>query len=653
MKPWLRQLFLVLFVLAICLGIFARFYKLGVRQLAEDEYYFIQSVHFILDKGVPAFPEGGYYERGLPFQYLTALSILTFGDNGFAYRLPTALTSLLCIFLCYLLAKRHLGIWPACSIVVALLLSSWHVEFARFARMYMPFQAVTLGVILALPLLQSQSYGRRALPLLLVAISPLIHKLGVILGLVLLAYELGNAVSRRKISLFNSAGVIFSFGFVFLYSSGTINIFDQSGSGASPELAVDPPSFFVLPQFPFGFLFDGRFANLTLLVGISGAMIAICWIYSKSSNQANAALAIAWGILPFAVGHQLAAVGLLLLLLVFRYDLLQFQKQNRLVIALVVLSLFVSAGWFLYGIANRNYFASISVDWKASFREAFFGWPDFYSSTFSQWMHAMPLLTAVIFLSFLAILWFEGKKLIAELLRHPLVILPVFLGFCGVVNPLQSTTRYSFFLFPVVLISVVWAIYYLTGRFKLLQRDATGWTTALFLIPFALSNDFSPSHLFRIASYEVSYRTGPFRQFQPHWYYRHDFKSAADYVNSVSKPNEPLVISGRSSILIPHLNRPFVTYYPSWNLNLIQISRMNGTIHKWSSAPLYSSPEDLRKISKNETTVWLARRRDPGNLPRDFTIEEVWARRLVGYESAFVSPDNHVEIIKISLQVEE
>ncbi len=76
-------------VLLVCVaaGLFARFYELGARQIAVDEYYFLEAVGRVLDRGLPEFPSGGYYARGLPAQYITAVSIFVIGDTGFAQRL--------------------------------------------------------------------------------------------------------------------------------------------------------------------------------------------------------------------------------------------------------------------------------------------------------------------------------------------------------------------------------------------------------------------------------------------------------------------------------------------------------------------------------------------------------------------------------------
>ena len=134
---------------AVGWGLFVRFNGLGSRPLAEDEYFSITSVQYILHKGVPEFPTGGYYVRGLPLQYLQAASVRLFGDNEFAHRLPAALFGVLTLVLTFYYARIFLPWLLALACVAMLAVSGWEIEFGRFSRMYAPFQCITLAFFLA------------------------------------------------------------------------------------------------------------------------------------------------------------------------------------------------------------------------------------------------------------------------------------------------------------------------------------------------------------------------------------------------------------------------------------------------------------------------------------------------------------------------
>ena len=145
---WIGLLGAVLGVLA--LGAFARLDDLGGAPLAEDEYYTARSIDWILAKGLPAIPSGGYYIRAPLFQYAAAGLAGLLGPDAFAYRLPSALCGLLTGVLGFFYARRFGGLAVGLAVAVALLLSSWETEFSRMARFYMPFQAALLLFLIAL-----------------------------------------------------------------------------------------------------------------------------------------------------------------------------------------------------------------------------------------------------------------------------------------------------------------------------------------------------------------------------------------------------------------------------------------------------------------------------------------------------------------------
>ena len=61
---WGRS-WLLLPAAAILWGIYARFKGLGTWALGVDEFYISRSIDFILHSGIPEFPCGGLYQRGL------------------------------------------------------------------------------------------------------------------------------------------------------------------------------------------------------------------------------------------------------------------------------------------------------------------------------------------------------------------------------------------------------------------------------------------------------------------------------------------------------------------------------------------------------------------------------------------------------------
>jgi len=113
---------------------------LGKWCFTVDEYYYYNSVNYILEKGIPQFPSGGYYVRGPLIQYLIALTSLVFPEPEFAARFVPLIFGVLSIPLFFLVCTHFLPTFPAFLCTSILLLSSWNIEFSRFARMYAPFQ---------------------------------------------------------------------------------------------------------------------------------------------------------------------------------------------------------------------------------------------------------------------------------------------------------------------------------------------------------------------------------------------------------------------------------------------------------------------------------------------------------------------------------
>ena len=168
---------------AVLAGLLARWHDLEVRPLAVDEYYTVRSVEFILERGVPEFPSGGLYTRGLPLQYLLAASTKIFGENVFAYRLPGLVFSLISVALAYWYARRFTTVPVAGALAIVLLVSSWHIEFALFVRMYALFQCLTLLFLIAVDdAYFGTGWRRRYVPHALLILATLAHQLGLLLA---------------------------------------------------------------------------------------------------------------------------------------------------------------------------------------------------------------------------------------------------------------------------------------------------------------------------------------------------------------------------------------------------------------------------------------------------------------------------------------
>src|SRR3984893_14768775 len=102
------RMLLFLVPIAVLAGIYGRFKGLGTWPLGVDEFYITRSIDNILRTGLPEFSCGGYYLRGLVYQYLVALVRLAGLTPEFAGRFVAAMCSVATLPAAYLLGKRIL-----------------------------------------------------------------------------------------------------------------------------------------------------------------------------------------------------------------------------------------------------------------------------------------------------------------------------------------------------------------------------------------------------------------------------------------------------------------------------------------------------------------------------------------------------------------
>jgi predicted membrane-bound mannosyltransferase len=113
---------------------------LGKWCLTSDEFFLYKPVEYILQKGIPEFPGGGYYVRGLLLQYLITIPLAIFHNKEFALRLFPLIFGVLTIPLFYIFCRKFMDKYPSFICSLLLVFSSWHIEFSRFGRFYTAFQ---------------------------------------------------------------------------------------------------------------------------------------------------------------------------------------------------------------------------------------------------------------------------------------------------------------------------------------------------------------------------------------------------------------------------------------------------------------------------------------------------------------------------------
>ena len=403
---WRSRLTLLLLLgllgLALLAGVFARWHTLADRPLAVDEYYMVRSTEFILERGVPSFPSGGYYTRGLPLQYFMAGAATLFGPTHLSYRLPTFFFSILSIVLAYWYVRRFTPVPVSLAVALALLVSSWHIEFAGFARMYALFQCIVLLFLIAVDdAFFSGNWRRRYLPHGLAVLASLTHAIGItLIPMLFLPLVAGGPPGFRTWSerlRFGTAGLVTGLmclglirGDYYVRGAGVENPLPAGYTGSAG-------SAFNLPVFPFWSLAGDPLTSMLLVSGLSVLALGLIWLFRRRELAAIDVWLVA--LMAASVAHLFALAAIAFLVLLLRYDLLEPRRHSRRVYFMLAIAVLGGVAWLGYSIAfpEALWLAAVGrwdlseAGFLKSLWTVFFGWPDIYRSTLRPFLAEMPL----------------------------------------------------------------------------------------------------------------------------------------------------------------------------------------------------------------------------------------------------------------------
>lgn len=617
----MRALLFVLTGGAVLAGVYFRFKGLDKSPFAIDEYYIATSVKSILEHGLPRLECGGFYIRGILLQYLVSPLFLTGLSHEFAFRLVTVLANLAALPAIYLLARHLAGAVAGCVAVALFSLSVWEVEFARFARMYAPFGTLFLwhlyftyrNVILG---------DTRAVwwmyPLSLVAI--FVSEFAIFPVLLNFLAPVMGRVRRPVVAVAIPALLLLT---TFLLEF--IN-FRRLGAGdyLPSDLMAEAVGGTLLPLFtPTVLLFQTNPGSGWLLLYLLPLAIALAagvlWLRRAARSGGGAGVRMLT-LLPLA----LLALGLLNLFGLVIYTLiisllLSGPTAARLralasdhLVAWTAGSLVLSLVYWVVFLALTDVWVQLGRSTGSPLKDAvllLFGYPDVYWQVIVQWLDAMPLQTAL-----MAVLVTVGCAVAlrghAAIDRGYRFLTALVLGMCLVVAALlqlYSTTRYTYFLYPVVLVLTAAVLVQLSRHpfrdARVGGVAAVGLTACVMLV----SEDFDMRHLTRIDSDQVTYRMDydPGRRDQ--YYQRWDFLGAADLVNAARREGD-IVISTEYSVPY-YLHRMDYLYMDEHDGRFWGISACGGTRDIWEGASLLRSADSvLKRIGEAEGTVWLIAR---------------------------------------------
>ena len=590
-----RALLLIVGVAALLAGLYGRFKGIGLWPLGVDEFYLSRAVDNVLRTGLPGFPCGGYYNRGLAFQYVVAGLRLLGSSPEFAGRFAAGIASLAVLPAAYLLAKRFQGSLAGWLVAIILCASIWEIEMARFGRMYAPFQAVFAWYLLAYLrfTVDKNAAGLRWM-IGLSTLGVLTWEGGVLLGLanifaVLLLHENGRLTPKdwRRIALLSVLLIAF-----FLITR------DIRGLTAPPaeDSVIEPPT----SPFHFAALWLAPFWQhaawaCTLLIPVVLAIPAVRWTTSfRGSWLAFGGLCAA---LVAAAAHAfLLVASLLMLMLLMRIiDLRALGWQRARYFWLTLGAFFVI--WALAGAAD----GLIAHGWTATSTLAetarqLFGFPNIYDHVLRPWLRTLPILSLGLFAAFVFLCWSsiisERKGVDGMSVLLSLVIVLVLA--VGAIPTDRIETRYTFFLYSLLTVLAVCALLLIARRQEKLRHGSILVTASLPLLCFAATEDFQPSHILNVDSEAVNFRVNMPRHNAEHYYPRNDISGAARWLEANVRPGD-VVITG-----IPNLDQYYrrIDFFylddtdPRYEATVCRDDRTE----RWTNRPLLYTVGELTPI---------------------------------------------------------
>lgn len=594
--------------IALLCGVVFRFRGLGTWAVAQDEYFLLTSIGYIFENGIPTFPQGGYYTRGLLIQYLTIPLILLTDAPEWSLRFLSVAANLAAIPAVFLIGRRLGGSAVAALAVILFSLSVWEVEFARYGRMYAPFQALFLWqsyLLIRVCIDGDHRFWKVMIGLSLAAL--LVYEGAVFLWLLAVIPLLRRDISW-SIGRIAASGVVLAA--LLLWERTNFRRMGQpppypegygagGAEGSSFPLPIHPPPMGLNEAMERGWWI----VPVGILCAIGGWASWRLW----RSVQPDAALL--WsGLIAFAALNLFSLVGLASVVAwlgrpkAFLEPLGDAGHRRR----------FAVFGVVALGIWSALYFAGGLGPYDVVKR--FLNYPPLMAAVVDQWTSAIPLTTALLALVL-------GLRLVLEMAsRRPAPVWRLLaagalltIAAAAAVPTGQLTSRYTFFVYGIILLLFAESIWRF-ATFALGDRlRAHGAIALAFLCTFWIAEDYSAAHLLGVHTAEVNYRVGMSSEKAAHLTVRDDYRGPAEYVNASLSPDDIVILSvGPVAYYLERLDYSLVD---EEGFGFRDVAAVRGTRELWSDTPIIPRPDAIYAVACGaQGSTWVILREDPFNV---------------------------------------
>ena len=162
---------------------------------------------------------------------------------------------------------------------------------------------------------------------------------------------------------------------------------------------------------------------------------------------------------------------------------------------------------------------------------------------------------------------------------------------------------------------------------------------ALGLLFFALSEDFQPEHLARIASWQVNFRVGMTPIEAAHYYTRSDYRLAGNWLKDHVRPGDEVIIG------IPSLDPYYRANYfflQSDDERYEDYACQGGTLERWTNLPLLYGTDALAGQVAAGRRILLVTYPEVAEAMLAEGHDRAWREQLT-----WISPDNGIAVTTI------
>lgn len=556
---------------------------------------------FILDSGLPQFPCGGYYTRGLLYQYIIVPLLYVGISPEAALRVVSIVSNILMLPAAYLLARSIGGTRIAAAVLIVLALSTWEIEMSRFGRMYAPFQMIFMWYVYHAYILVSRLDLKRWRWLFALSIiGPFLWEGAIVLTLFNFVLFL---VERKSRSVKHIVGAILIFLSTVVFLKTDFRFLGVqppplSSAPAATLSGLDRVESYIQSIMPI--LMDSLVSVAMFLILLLSLVIFISRALRRSSLSATEIIVLVISSITLMANQLLLTA--FVLVAAGLVDWIRPETLRKREVQHVAMVMLAVCAYYVVSAIFGDYAPTLT-----SRLRVLIAFPDILYTTVYPWLFAIPIMTIALVVLAVIASWccLARRDSNARGLKLLIAFALLSIAVIGTVPTRYHEIRYSFFLYPLLICISGYAIEKISRHLQDWHRILPTLIPVSFVLLFLVSSDFAIAHLSKIDSHDANYRIGYSAHRARQYYPRMDFRGAAEYVNEHAGEGDSIIIS--SVTYSEYLNNPGFLYLDKVDGRYSGQVCPNGQVERWTNYPLLNSIPDLTAVIRmNEfQTTWI------------------------------------------------